>query len=153
MHLHRQNLWMIALKIKLLECFCARQIVFDPCLTSVERRTRLATKLRRNRCRVRSAAGMRTSASGADKGTASKKSVMEIRSTVLAYLTRGARAWVISLKRLRGSVVGLLTSFEYQVERSLGRSSELRETCLLEHVPEARLTCLCSQTETHLLRQ
>ena len=42
-------------------------------------------------CRVRSAAGIRTSASTADKGTASTKSVMEIRSSALTYLTRGAR--------------------------------------------------------------
>ena len=42
-------------------------------------------------CRVRSAAGIRTSASVAGKGTASTKSVMEIRSSALAYLTRGAK--------------------------------------------------------------
>ena len=42
-------------------------------------------------CRVRSVAGMRTSASAAGNGTASTKSVMEIRSSALAYQTRGAR--------------------------------------------------------------
>ena len=45
---------------------------------------------RRQRVQLRRAAGTRRSASVAGKGTASTKSVMEIRSSALAYRTRGA---------------------------------------------------------------
>ena len=42
-------------------------------------------------CRVRSAAGIRTSASAAGRGSTATKSVMEIRSSAFAYKTRGAK--------------------------------------------------------------